>query len=358
MTTRKLVLPLVVDEKMELINAASENCGVEIEMAARKSPRRFLGALLGRVVGGRAPNALLVRYLNSPRCMLHAMSWWAITIATLLVARMAGIKLLWLLHNVDRETIQPYGVLTQSLRRLLGSLSSVILVTDPLLVDTARKHLPGSVHSKIDYITYGQRRASLDRLLYDVQDDETDLLTELIARIRQQEPHALIGFCPTSAGEKFTHLTHSATLARVGDTIGVKIHIIVVGPIDQYLRMNRALALELSSCANIHLISRRLNYDPSRVGPCLDFYWRSLSDQSVSYTLYEAASVRVPVLTMDCGFMATAVPFYRLGACLQLDFSNASQALTEIRYWDPCGADEFLRTHSWSIAASKLAESV
>lgn len=357
MTDPKSILPLVVDEKMELINAALPDGRVEIELPRRQSPRRFLQSLVVRLLRGNAPDALLVRYLNSPTPLPRALSWWLFTSATVVAARMAGVKVLWLVHNVDRETIQPYAALTRSLRWIVSRMSSSVLVTDPLLVDVAKSLLP-AVRCKLDWITFGERTTSLDRLLDDIEDDETDEVVALAQQVRQQHPGALIGFCPTSAGDKFVHLRLAPDLVTACFEAGCPVHLLIVGPLEDYLRSNGAPLANAVANGNIHLVPRRIRYDPRRVGGHVDFYWRSLSDQSVSYTLYEAASVGLPVLTMKCGFLGTAVPAYRLGACLEMDFSNLRECLERLRGWQRENASVFLRTHSWSVAAARLSRLV
>ena len=87
----------------------------------------------------------------------------------------------------------------------------------------------------------------------------------------------------------------------------------------------------------------------------MDFLFRGYSDLSMSYSLYKAAALRIPVLALRGGFVGEAVGRYGLGATCEPDFSDLCRALEQLGRYDPANAERFLETHSWDIAAHRLA---
>src|SRR5699024_4397495 len=105
---------------------------------------------------------------------------------------------------------------------------------------------------------------------------------------------------------------------------------------------------------NIVYLNKFVNYDSEVVGRFIDFYWRGLNDQSISYSLYEAATVNKPTLALNVGHVANDVKEYRLGAVVDRDMSNLKASLQELFSWSETHAVSFLKNHTWDGSASKL----
>jgi hypothetical protein len=252
---------------------------------------------------------------------------------------------------VDKETQENFPRITRFLRLLVSRFSFVIFVTDPLLVPIARRYFP-KVQQKIDYITFGLPPQGTR------QNTDKELLSLLKDLSLKEGREYSVLFCPTGSGDKYLHISNAVKLLNCAKNNGIKYKIVIAGQLDSYLNKRPRLMQELLDHPDIFLFSNYINYDSIFVSNYIDAYWRSLKDQSVSFTLYEAALVKKPILTISDGFMGAAVEKYSMGAVLDLNFSNIKTAHQKLMHWNKDDADIFLESHSWDLAAKQISKHI
>lgn len=339
------------DIKARLLDEYSQQHGVRVRGSYFERDALFFLFFIIEVLKFKKPNAVIFRYLNDHANILRTAFLSVNVIFTVLLCRLLSVQVLWILHNVDKETHEHYPCINKILRQLVGVSSEKIFVTDPLLIPVAVEKYP-AWRNKVDYITFGIRTDKVDSTT-----DER-LIGALQGLTKYREAGGFVLFCPTAGGEKYTHLSKAPQLMMNAREQGLKYKLVIVGELRMFLAENEALSKALASDEDIILLDRYAKYDAKEISCYIDFYWRSLSDQSVSFTLYEAASVEKPVLTLDEGFMGGAVKSYKMGAVLEDDFDNLIQSHSQLVDWDSKNAHDFLKNHSWEMAAEQITRSL
>lgn len=347
---KKAILSMNFDDKIENIKKELKKHGILIEKPFFKKPALFSISLLIYAIYKKKPKAIIIRYLNDHKLLTKSILLFLSRLSTIFICYLFRIDVFWILHNVDKETTEFFPKLTKFTRKLLGNSAKVILVTDPLLVKTAQEKYP-NWKERIDYITFGEREPKKEK--------STDIrlldIFEKISNIKKNNDLTL--FCPTSPGDKYIHLHFTSKLIENAKINNLNYRVVIVGGIKEYLDINPELERSLSD-ENIYLLSENITYNIEDIEPYIDAYWRAMSDQSISYTLYEAASRKIPILTLNTGFLTEAITKYNLGSSLELDFSNFKQSHDKIKSWDKINAKLFLKSHSWQLAAHRLARNL
>lgn len=329
------------------------------------------------VVRGR-PRAVVFRYLNDYRSLLQTGVRLGAELVSILLAWLLGARIVWICHNVDRETTSHHPSLSRFRRHLMSRVAERILVTDPLLVPHAQRTFPAAAR-KISYITFG---AQVEK----GHGERSRELTQQVRRFLQPEaargrnptvpepgagaqkgsaspdasaelPKRLVGLCAGRASWKTAHFEQLPLLLDKAEALDVELRMIVVGPIGRYLDRTRPDILQfLREDPRILFVDEFIHLDETALAPYVDFYWRAYRDLSVPFTLYHAAALKKPVLAQGPGFVAEMVAAYGLGAVVAEDFHDLAEALDRLQRWDSSQADAFLKSHSWTVGAARLIE--
>ncbi|MDW2301104.1 glycosyltransferase [Vibrio alginolyticus] len=298
----------------------------------------------------KKPDAVILRYMNDNKKFSYSLILFLSRLLTILIVRIFRIKLIWFCHNINKETNENYPLLTKYIRYFLEKYSYRIYVMDRLLVPYAIKHFPRSEY-KIDYINFGVRNNNFRNIK---ELDNSKLIDKINDLTNKRFKPDLIGFCPTNSGEKYVHINYAPKLVEAAKSIGFNLHIVLVGNLKDYLSGKNELRIELDKQENITLIDEFVDYNASEVSKYIDFYWRGLDDQSVSYSIYEAATNQKPTLALDFGFIGKAVKEYALGATVDSNMTNIFESLSSLNDWDKSNAKVFLKEHSWDFSVNKI----
>lgn len=341
------VLSMRGDSKAEQINQAAKEFGYSVNSSPFNRDVLFFVFLLWRILSFKKPCAVLVRYLNDHPIFFRSLLLALNVVAVVFLCKMFKVRIIWILHNVDGETVENYPAIISFLRRVVGACSKVIFVTDPLLIPVAKEIHPQWA-DKIDFITFGVRTDKRDT------STDTELLAILLSLQEYRKRGGTVLFCPTSSGDKYSHIENAARLCDVAKKNNISYKVLIVGDLTSYLKSKPELKRSLEGHGDIILLNRYVTYESSKVAAFIDGYWRSLTDQSVSFTLYEAASTRKPVLTLNEGFMGVAIKEYKMGSVLESDMANFKDCHARILRWEDGFAVQFLEKHSWRVAARKI----
>nr|PZN77460.1 MAG: hypothetical protein DIU57_16515 [Pseudomonadota bacterium] len=343
------------DVKARMWRDAAKTFGVEIQTAPGSAvylPLRFLRHTLRR---GR-PKAVVFRYLNDYPQLWKTVCRAAAELLCVALCYLFRVRIVWICHNVDRESSCTFPLISRFRRSLIARRAAAILVTDDLLVDVARRYFPDRA-ARIETVQFG---SYLRTTTGEETRQFTRHVTEIVARWRQevaeQDRLLMVGLCAGSPALKMEHYARIPELIAAARRAGIELRMIVVGPIEDFLKATAPEALRfIQGDPRVSFTSGYVPIAEHEIAPFIDFYWRAYRDYSVPMSVYTAASVRKPILALNIGFLPKMVRAYRLGEVLEVDMSNIREALHRLRMWDAQNADRFLQMRSWTEGARRLA---
>ena len=335
------------DDKTEYLNYYGSRESIEFVISPIRSVF-FPLFLIYSIFFFNKPNAILVRYLSDRKSLILSVVLFLSRQFSFIIASSFKIKIIWFCHNIDKETDEYHPTLIKINRNYLCKYSEKIYVMDKLLIESAIKQFPRFAH-KIDDISFGIRTNNYRR-----SEDLDNSLYEILKKLKEDNKDSLIGFCPTNFGDKYYHINYAPKLVTEAKKNGLNVYILLIGELNNYLENNLSIKDNIANNPNVILIDKFVDYDASVLSEYIDFYWRGLNDQSISYSLYEAATQRTPTLALDVGFIGKAVNEYNLGSTVDLHMDNLSNAFENLASWDESYAIKFLDTHSWSYAIKKI----
>lgn len=303
---------------------------------------------------GQHPDRIVIRYLNCRKTFTRSLVFLLSELTVYVYARVAGIDIRWVCHNVDRETIVRYPRLSRARRWLASRFASRVFVTHPLLLGEAVRELrlpayrldvapmgpPHWKHHERTNPAFRERLAAYAREAREVAASENK--------------HALIGLCAGRVGPKYLHIDLAAALASAEDD-QFKVFLVLVGDFagEDTRRWNPGFqqAREASQIL-VHDCYTQLN--EFELTEHFDFFWRGYDDLSLSYTLITASAVEKPVLAVAQGFVGRLVEHDGLGATVRADFTDVHTALRALSRWRRPNRP-LSELYDWDRGARKLA---
>ena len=354
---RSWILMQRYDEKsVKLQKALRENWGVDLVPIAKKNSLLPAYLLALSACRRRRPAALVYRYLNDHGSASGTMLLLFSELLSCVIARIMRVPVIWICHNVDRETAVYHPRINAARRSLLKRQARKILVMDPVLVPDAIDELRVPPE-RVSYITFGLAE----------QNSPEWRNSELFAQIRafcaaggdnSLKRRPLTGLTVGHASWK-TRRQFSAMipLLDAAQSAGHDLKLIVIGPVRSFLEKDAPEVLQaLRRDSRVFLYDEYVKTDEKTLSTLVDFYWRVYDDLSVPYTLYRSATVGKPILTMQSGFLGKAVSYYRLGVVVREDLADIKTAVRAISQWDQQNASYFLSSHTWERAAAQLLQ--
>ncbi|MYL69825.1 hypothetical protein GLW00_03125 [Halobacillus litoralis] len=297
------------------------------------------------------PNSVIYRYLNDYPSLFKTFLRAISEIMSVFLIKVFNINLIWICHNVDKESKENYPIITKFRRGLFARVSRKILVTDKLLIKTASKQFPKHAN-KIDYITFGPNLPNTQKKS---NDDITLNIKNFIARIREESSEkTLVGLCVSSPNEKNLSYEEAIDLLTNTSESNYKIVLIFVGEISESMRERDEEKYKLlENHPDVFLVNKKIPLNEEELAPYIDFYWRVYSDQSVPFTVYNAATLRKPVLTKNIGFLGQMVHEYSLGYTI-FDYNDLNELYASLTEWNDDNAKIFLKRNNWGKSAKRL----
>lgn len=329
----------------------AEKLGVMI-LPLPESPIFIPFSLLKLIITMNKPYGLVLRYLNDYPSLFKTLIRCLSELLSVLICKTFRVKIVWICHNVDRETHCYYPVLSRVRRQIIGRASKSILVMDPKLVRHAQKVFP-SFADKIDYTTFGPAR-NLGR--NPDMDRHTEGIISFINTHREgTEEKTYVGLSVGHASTKTTHFQATRDLLKKANELALNIIIVIVGPVGEYLSKEDPETLNfLKQDPRIYLVDDYVKVDETRLSAVVDFYWRGYNDLSVPLTIYNAMTVEVPMLVQAHGFLSEAVKKYSLGAVVSNDFIDLDKAISIVENWPKRNAKSFVRNHTWELGSRQI----
>ncbi|SDZ46653.1 Glycosyl transferases group 1 [Evansella caseinilytica] len=308
----------------------------------------FLSILKYIVTKGR-PNSIIFRYLNDYPSIIKTILRMTSEATSILISMVFRIDIIWICHNVDKESKEFYPLITRIRRHLFTKASKKILVTDKLLVEKATNVFK-DYRSKIDYISFGPNIPA------DVGNEkEQNKIIHFINKIKgDSTKEVIVGLCASSANEKNISYEKAVQLVKESQKTRYRLILIFVGEINDTMRKRNEGAYEyLDVHPDVLMFNKKFQVDEKKMAPYVDFYWRAYLDQSVPFTVYNAATIGKPILTTNVGFLGEMVNEYRIGITIY-NYNNIEAILDELKTWNKGKLKSFLHESNWETAAKRL----
>lgn len=303
------------------------------------------------------PAAIIYRYLNDYPSFAKTIARTLSEMLGIILSMIINTKIIWICHNIDRETDMHFPKITKFRRWILKSVSSKIMVTDPLLIPYAQRQFPKQ-KSKIDYITFGEK-TKREKSNDNSSEEVVRKIKEFFEYHIQRNIDSKFGFVAGHISWKTSQYEKIPELINIAEEFGHFVRFIVIGPIGSYLRKNnKSLYQEFKNSDKILFLDGYYPLDMDKISNFIHFYWRVYLDLSIPATIYESTYYKKPILTQNKGFLGQAVSAYSIGYVVNNDYSNLPTILSELPEWDSRNCEIFIKTHTWKIASKKLFNAI
>lgn len=314
-----------------------------------------LGILTSGFFKKKPIEAFIFRYLYDSVSLYESSLYLIRDILIVLLCKLLRVKIFWILHNIDRETQQYYPVLIRLRRKIISAASNRIFVTDTHLIEVARNH--GFKQKKIDWLCFGKPERQMP-------DQKNISLNKQISAFREflredVNSNICLGLCVSEPAKKKTHyLNADSIVGKSTKTDRTCVGLIMIGNYPEGAEFERAKRRALES-PYILLIEDTFSVNESLIAENIDFFYRSLSDQSVAYTLYVAADVKKPVFTHQKGALPLLIEKESLGFTIHNNETDIPGFINKsVSLWKPDGAEHFLESRTWEIGAARFIQAL
>jgi len=343
------------DPKARHLVAAIRTLGGE-SRALPRYPFTVWASLLRRSPVRRG-DVLVARFLNDHPSLLLSVCKPLGDALTLAVCWLRGIRVFWLCHNVDRET-ESYWPVTSGLRRRMWSrCAERIVIDDPTLMAAANV-IFRRYRDKLFPITLGP-------LDYGPRHDRPDLAQRARTFFTREQRRdggkdcRLNILCAGVSGEKYLHFDLLPRLERELRALRWEPRIVVVTRFQKDGGWSRgkhygAFIEWCERTPSVLLLRDYIDLDEREWTDDVDLIWRTMSDWSFAFTLFNAARARIPVLSYECGHSGQVVEHEGIGATVAWDFSNLDEAVRQARATPDERFERFLARRSWQNGARIL----
>ena len=346
------------DEKAKCWGRAAQEINVDL-VPMSTSPIFFVFVCLRLVLSRGRPSGVILRYLNDYRSFSKTLVRCISEISLIMFIKLFGIKLFWICHNVDKETVTFYPNISRFRRFITSKYSSRVFVTDQLLIKHFNKHF-NLVDKKCYSVGFGLpiEKKKVDH--YAIEKAKEFIKRHQIACKTNQTQKLMVTFCAGSIeNDKYLHFDYLPWLIETVKESGYKLIAIVAGDFTNSKRC-KGILKSLSENPNILLFEEYTQFSDVFIEQSIDFYWRAYSDISVPYTVYEAAKFGKPIMCLKLGFLQELVSVYNLGPIINLSDNkeDISEALASIELQRFNKSIYNFRTHaSWNRLIELLENS-
>lgn len=312
-----------------------------------------LGILTSGFFKKQPIEAFIFRYLYDSVSLYESSLYLIRDMLIVLLCKLLRVKIFWILHNIDRETQQYYPVLIRLRRKIISAASKTIFVTDIHLVEVARNH--GFEQEKIDWLCFGKPATQ-------IPNQKSINLNKQISAFREflredGSSKICLGLCVSEPAKKKMHyLNADSIVGKTPKTGYTCVGLIMIGNYPEGMEFERAKQRAIDS-PYILLIEDSFPVNEPLIAGNIDFFYRSLSDQSIAYTLYVAANVKKPVFTHQKGALPRLIKKENLGFTIHNNETDIPGFINKsVSLWQPDGAEQFLKRRTWETGAARLIQ--
>ncbi|MCZ2258637.1 hypothetical protein [Sporosarcina sp. G11-34] len=299
------------------------------------------------------PKAIIYRYLNDfdnlPKNLLKIL----FENIEYNLMKILKSKVLWICHNIDRETYVYSKKINSYRRRLLLRYVDKVFVTDPELKEVAIKYLHIE-ENDLSYITFGNMSNGSE--VYPNQDFIYEKIVDFVENEKRvYKDKVYFTFCAGKANHKTEHYRTIKRLIEEGEKKNIIIRAIIIGPLEEYyLKKDSETLRFLKIDSRVLFINGFYRFNEKEFEGLIDFYWRVYSDYSMPGTVYKAVELRKPIITMNLGILPKVIEKNDIGFVIDNKFSNIGNVFNSLNSIPSSNYKDFETTHSWEIAAQNI----
>ncbi|GEM_PF-6720663 len=342
-------------------DAAKElNLGELIPVAG--SPMYMPFVLLKYTFTGRLPNAIMFRYLNDYKSLLRTVLRTLTDLTTILIARITGVSVFWICHNVNKESESYHPQLTKLRRKTLKNNSKKIFVLDQLLIEPAIRML-NIGKNNIAVTNFGK----VDTFNSSQNKHDSDNAEQTIARIQNWDLYknrasnnSLTGlWIGSPSGKLLFGLKILAQILEKQKNSKPRLAFVVIGPIGEWLKkVDYNTYVTICNDNACFLIDKQVEIPPHKWSDLCDFIWKPSSDWSVNLTIYNSAVAKLPVIGFTETFFGQFITHYGLGIAINPKPFIAENLIEKIKNWSPNKASLFIEQNTWQKGAKKIFDAL
>ena len=262
----------------------------------------------------------IFRYLNSESNFIKDLIYTLIICLICLSRKFFKLDIYWILHNVDKETIDRYPQLTKIKRKAISLSAKKIFVTDSLFVKECSIYFP-----KVFPISFGPKNNGVikNETIEDVQ--------------RFSKKFDFVILCLGAVGPKYLHYDRLEDLAKIGKQSNKTVGFVV--PKDIFSSSENMLPID------------EPNLDESALNKYVDGIYRINDDISMPYTVYAACTARIPLISnIEC-WTFKILQEYGIGFSEEVFFTANEKQIYDVKK----NMDVFLSNKKWESLAENLS---
>lgn len=268
----------------------------------------------------RKGDSIVFRYQNNAASLTTTIATTATLGVLILVARLKGVHVFWICHNVDRETSSHWPMLAGVRRSLLLACARSVFVLHPLFKTYLKRECTA--------ISFGEKEFGV------MQDDTLAEIDEF-----GKSFDTVVLMAGTDGVKKNTTFDRIPELAN---------DLIVAGKNPGFVLAGVSPLREFPEYLKHRIcISREKNISEDRLKPTISFVYKELSDISIGYTIYAAATAKIPIISLAGSVLERVVQCEKVGLSLQ-DWLEGRNIPTDEDF------ESFLNRNRWDSLAREM----
>ena len=310
---------------------------------------RRLRCLLPGFWRRRCADVYVFRYLNDWPSLPRSIALLGRDAFTLFVCWVTGVRVLWIMHNVDRETRAWHPGISRLRRAMVARFARRVLVADPWLQEAALAR--GIPRERLGWICFGAPQwpgvdARNEALARQIRDFRT--------RLTQRARRVVLGLAVSDDARKKTHYLNAPdTVGALED--GTVVAMLLIGRYPQGEEFERARTRAHEN-EYLQVLDETIAVNERFLAPLFDFFYRSMNDLSVPFTAYVASSLEKPLITRAQGALGRIVEREQLGGVLREQDPVPPQIVAIVDQFRADGCQRFLDRRSWKRGAQVLVD--
>ena len=259
-------------------------------------------------------DVIYYRYLNTDRNFFYEALILIFDILIFFQALLGLIELRWIIHNIDKETIDRFPLFTLIKKKILFKISTKKYVLDEILVKSAN-----TIYNCRDIIPI-----SFGKPIIEIETNKS-IINE-IKLFRKKKLLVGISSCWVNKSKGVQDLIIKTLNAKKN------VMIFYLGkPFD----FNHPRLIKFKTKLNFNIND-------------FDFCLKSLNDLSIPATLYDCAFYKKPIIYDDCSIFGQLVNEFELGCNINVIREYNFEPISDKKI------DNFFEKRNWTLAREKL----